>query len=109
MTMTMTVPTDSYLGVSLRKGWDGDMAVLVHQDPSLSLPLPALHGVATDLQARAWADALGVACLGGQRRVPPRRRGNPLIRRTSRRTARRRHVLQTAPARIRGLEMCVPG
>ena len=108
MTMTMTVPNDSYLGVALRRGWDGDAPVLVHRDASLSLPLPGLYGVPADRQAEAWADELGVPCLVETRRAAPRRLGNPLNGRQARKTARRRYARPAEARRVEGAELCAP-
>ncbi len=109
MTMTMTVPTDHYLGVAMRKGWDGQAPVLVHEDPSLSLPLPTLYGVPLDAQAEAWAEALGLVCLAARRRPSPRRTGSPLTRRCARKTGRRRYVRPQETKPVAGLELCAPG
>lgn len=109
MTMSLTEPMDRYLGVALRRDWSGEVSVLVHANPAMSLPLPPLDEVDPAHQADAWAMLLGVASLDPARPAP-RRTGNPLNHRRAAKTRRRRQTPlgAMAPAAPAAREIIAP-
>jgi stringent starvation protein B len=82
MRMAVNVRVSDFLGVAMRETGDGQMLVLVHRDPSLSIPLC----VSTDSDEIAsawqmWSDIFSLPQLHDTSREPaPRRRRRNAIR-----------------------------
>src|SRR5260370_39769631 len=82
MRMAVNVRYSDFLGVAMRETGDGQMLVLVHRDPSLSIPLC----VSTEREEIAsawqmWSDIFSLPQLHDTSREPaPRRRRRNAIR-----------------------------
>jgi hypothetical protein len=82
MRMAINVRVSDFLGIAMRENSDGQMLVLVHRDPSLSIPLC----VSTDSEEIAsawqmWSDIFSLPQLHDTSREPaPRRRRRNAIR-----------------------------
>ena len=82
MRMAVSVRVSDFLGVALRGGKDGEMLVLKHRDPSLSIPLcvsPDRDEIAAAWQI--WSEVFALPQLPDDARLPaPRRRRRNAIR-----------------------------
>lgn len=82
MQMAVNVRVSDFLGVALRANSDAQTLILVHRDPSLSVPL--LVGADADETAEAWATWSEIFALPqldeGKREPAPRRRRSNAIR-----------------------------
>ena len=82
MRMALNIRVSDFLGVAMREGRDGQRLVLVHRDPSLSIPLCV--GANSDEIASAWqmwSDIFALPQLHDTSREPaPRRRRRNAIR-----------------------------
>jgi hypothetical protein len=82
MRMAVNIRVCDFLGIAMRTNGDGQMLVLVHRDPSLSIPL----GVSADSDEIAsawpmWSDIFSLPQLHDTSREPaPRRRRRNAIR-----------------------------
>jgi hypothetical protein len=82
MRMAINVRVSDFLGIAMRENSDGQMLVLVHRDPSLSIPLC----VSTEREEIAsawqmWSDIFSLPQLQDKSREPaPRRRRRNAIR-----------------------------
>jgi hypothetical protein len=82
MRMAINVRVSDFLGIAAREHFDGQALVLVHRDPSLSIPLC----VSTDAQEIAsawqlWSELFALPQLQDTSRAPaPRRRRRNAIR-----------------------------
>jgi hypothetical protein len=85
MRMAINVRVTDFLGVALRASTDAQMLVLVHRDPSLSVPL--LESTDADELANAWAvwsEVFALPQLDEGRRAPAQRRRRHNVIRTRR-------------------------
>jgi hypothetical protein len=82
MRMAVNIRVSDFLGVAMRANGDGQMLVLVHRDPSLSIPLCV--SADSDEIASAWpmwSDIFALPQLQDSARQPaPRRRRRNAIR-----------------------------
>lgn len=93
MQMAINVRVSDFTGVALRGNDEAQTLVLVHRDPSLSIPL--LVGAAADEIAQAWAIwselfALPQLDEGARKPAPRRRRANAIRARRPKFLMRRR-------------------
>jgi hypothetical protein len=102
MQMAVSVRVSDFLGVALRGIDDGQMLVLAHRDPSLTIPLfisPDSCEIASAWQM--WSDIFALPQLPQDRRLEPaprRRRHNAIRARRPKFLVRRRggHLLNPA-------------
>jgi uncharacterized protein DUF6101 len=85
MRMAINVRVNDFLGIAVRETDDGQMLVLVHRDPSISIPLlVSIDGEEIEQASRAWSEIFALPHLNedaGQRREPaPRRRRHNVIK-----------------------------
>ena len=82
MRMAVNVRVSDFLGVAMRANGDGQMLVLVHRDPSLSVPLcVSADGEETASAWQLWCDIFSLPQLHDTSREPaPRRRRRNAIR-----------------------------
>ena len=82
MRMAINVRVSDFLGIAMRENGDGQMLVLLHRDPSLSIPLcvsPDGEEIASAWQM--WSDIFSLPQLHDTSREPaPRRRRRNAIR-----------------------------
>jgi hypothetical protein len=82
MQMAVKIRVSDFSGIALRAADDAQLLVLVHRDPSLSVPL--LHSTDAEEIGRAWAIWSEIFALPrldeGARRPAPRRRRHNAIR-----------------------------
>lgn len=93
MRMAINVRVADFTGVALRGGDEAQTLVLVHRDPSLSVPL--LVGADADEIAQAWAIWSEIFALpqldeGARKPAPRRRRANAIRARRPKFLMRRR-------------------
>ena len=105
MRMAVNVRVSDFLGIALRAGSEAQILVLVHRDPSLSVPLLASEDA--DEIANAWARWSEIFALPqldeGAREPAPRRRRHNIIRtRRSKFLMRRRTGVAREPSVHRG-------
>jgi hypothetical protein len=94
MRMAVNVRVRDFLGIGLRGIDDAQMLVLVHRDPSLTIPL----GISSDMEEIAaarqmWGDVFGLPLLSDNEAhepAPRRRRRNAIRARRPRFLVRRR-------------------
>jgi hypothetical protein len=82
MRMAVNVRVSDFLGVAMRANGDGQMLVLVHRDPSLSIPL-CVSADRDEIAAawQMWSDIFALPQLQDTTREPaPRRRRRNAIR-----------------------------
>ena len=85
MRMALNVRVSDFLGVALRAGADAQILVLVHRDPSLSVPLLASEDADEIANAWAsWSEIFALPQLDEGAREPARRRRRHNIIRTRR-------------------------
>jgi hypothetical protein len=85
MQMSVKLRVSDFLGIGLRSVRDGEMLVLVHRDPSLSIPLCTT----TDPEELAaawqlWSDVFALPMLEDSSREPTQRRRRRNVIRTRR-------------------------
>jgi hypothetical protein len=82
MRMAINVRVSDFLGVAMRTNGDGQMLVLVHRDPSLSIPLCVSADSEEIASAwQTWSDIFSLPQLQDTSREPaPRRRGRNATR-----------------------------
>jgi hypothetical protein len=85
MRMSVKLRVSDFLGIGLRSVRDGEMLVLVHRDPSLSIPLC----ITTDMDELAaawqlWSDVFALPMLEDSSREPAQRRRRRNVIRTRR-------------------------
>jgi hypothetical protein len=82
MRMAVNVRVCDFLGIAMRKNSDGQMLVLVHRDPSLSIPLCVSNDSEEITSAwQMWSDIFSLPQLHDATREPaPRRRRRNAIR-----------------------------
>ncbi|MDE2376203.1 DUF6101 family protein [Bradyrhizobium sp.] len=82
MRMAVNVRVSDFSGIALRAGSDAQTLVLVHRDPSLSVPLLVSADDAEIAQAWAeWSELFALPQIDEGRRAPaPRRRRSNAIR-----------------------------
>ncbi len=93
MRMAINVRVSEFLGIAMRQTDDARMLVLMHRDPSLSIPLCELPNIdAIDETWRLWSDTFALPQLTDDTRepAPRRRRRNAVQTRRPRFLARRR-------------------
>ncbi|MCO5130711.1 MAG: DUF6101 family protein [Xanthobacteraceae bacterium] len=93
MRMAINVRMRDFLGVAIRDDGDTQTLVLLHRDPSLSVPLCEIDDpAAIDDTWRTWSDIFALPQLVEIRRQPSprRRRRNAVAKRRPRFLARRR-------------------
>jgi hypothetical protein len=103
MNMALRLRVSDFLGVAVRRVRDGRMLVLVHRDPSLSIPLCITADddeIATAWQM--WSDIFALPMLRDAARepAPRRRRRNAIRTRRPKFLVRRRSGDLLEPARI---------
>lgn len=76
MRMAINVRVSDFLGIAIRQSDDARMLVLMHRDPSLSIPLCELSNTDTiDETWQLWSDTFALPQLDDDTREPsPRRR-----------------------------------
>jgi hypothetical protein len=82
MRMAVNVRVSDFLGVALRDSDDGEMLVLKHRDPSLTIPL-CVSADSDEIAAawQMWSDIFALPQLRDEARLPaPRRRRRNAIR-----------------------------
>jgi hypothetical protein len=82
MRMALRLCVSDFLGIALRDIKDGQMLVLAHRDPSLTIPL-CISADADEIAAAAqlWSDIFALPQLRDTAREPaPRRRRRNVIR-----------------------------
>src|SRR5947199_4569417 len=82
MRMAINVRVRDFLGIALRANGDGQQLVLVHRDPSLSIPL-CISADGEELASawQTWSDIFALPQLADTSRDPaPRRRRRNAIR-----------------------------
>jgi len=82
MRMAINVRVNEFLGVALREADDASMLVLLHRDPSLTVPL-CVSSDAAEIETawRMWSDIFALPQLQDNAREPtPRRRRRNAIR-----------------------------
>jgi hypothetical protein len=85
MQMSVKLRVSDFLGIALRGAKDGEMLVLAHRDPSLSIPLCVTTD--TDELAAAWqlwSDVFALPMLQDSAREPAQRRRRRNVIRTRR-------------------------
>lgn len=85
MQMSVKLRVSDFLGIALRSAADGDMLMLVHRDPSLSVPLCVTSDpdeLATAWQM--WSDVFALPMLEDNSREPAQRRRRRNVIRTRR-------------------------
>jgi hypothetical protein len=82
MRMAINVRVSDFLGVAMRENSDGQMLVLVHRDPSLSIPLcVSADGEEIASAWQLWSEIFSLPQLHDTSREPaPRRRRRNAIR-----------------------------
>jgi hypothetical protein len=101
MRMAVNVRISDFLGVALRGSDDAQMLVLLHRDPSLTIPL-CVSADRDEIAAawQVWSDIFALPQLQDDRREPaPRRRRHNVIRKRRPRFLMRRrtgHLLNDA-------------
>jgi Family of unknown function (DUF6101) len=82
MRMAVNVRVCDFLGIAMRADGDGQMLVLVHRDPSLSIPLcVSADGEEIASAWTMWSDIFALPQLQDTKREPaPRRRRRNAIR-----------------------------
>ena len=82
MRMAINVRVSDFLGIAMRENSDGQMLVLVHRDPSLSIPLcVSADGEEIASAWQMWSDIFSLPQLHDTSREPaPRRRRRNAIR-----------------------------
>ena len=82
MRMAINVRVSDFLGVAMRETGDGQMLVLVHRDPSLSIPLcVSIDSEEIASAWQMWSDIFALPQLHDTSREPaPRRRRRNAIR-----------------------------
>ena len=82
MRMAINVRVSDFLGIATRDHSDGQLLVLVHRDPSLSIPLSVSADAAEIASAwQQWSDVFALPQLQDTSRDPaPRRRRRNAIR-----------------------------
>ena len=82
MRMAINVRVSDFLGIAMRENSDGQMLVLVHRDPSLSIPLCVSTEREEIVSAwQMWSDIFSLPQLQDTSREPaPRRRRRNAIR-----------------------------
>ena len=85
MQMSVKLRVSDFLGIALRSVKDGEMLMLVHRDPSLSIPLC----ITTDTDELAiawqmWSDVFALPMLENSEREPAQRRRRRNVIRTRR-------------------------
>jgi Family of unknown function (DUF6101) len=82
MRMAINVRVSDFLGIALRERSDGRQLVLVHRDPSLSIPLcVSVEGEELAAAWQSWSDIFSLPQLADTSRDPaPRRRRRNAIR-----------------------------
>ncbi len=101
MRMAVNVRVSDFLGIALRETEETQMLVLVHRDPSLSIPLSVSSDHDEIVRAWAtWSETFGLPQLEDTKReaAPRRRRRNAIRSRRPRFLMRRRvgHLLNPA-------------
>ena len=101
MRMAINVRVSDFLGVALRKADDAHALVLVHRDPSLSIPLCEMSDPETiDEVWQSWSETFALPQLADDTREPAarRRRHNAIRSRRPKFLVRRRagHLLNDA-------------
>ncbi len=101
--MAINVSVSDFRGLALRRMHDGDMLVLAHRDPSLTIPLCVSSDrdeIATASQA--WSEIFSLPQLDESRRepAPRRRRRNAVRARRPKFLVRRRLGCQFYPVRV---------
>ena len=82
MRMAINVRVSDFLGIAMRETGDGQMLVLVHRDPSLSIPL-CVDANSEEIASawQIWSDIFALPQLHDTSREPaPRRRRRNAIR-----------------------------
>lgn len=93
MRMAINVRTRDFLGVAIRDRGETQMLILMHRDPSLSVPLCEIDDpAAIDDTWRTWSELFALPQLVEIQRqpAPRRRRRNAVAKRRPRFLARRR-------------------
>jgi len=93
MRMAINVRVSDFLGIAMRQADDTRMLVLMHRDPSLSIPLCEISNPETiDETWQLWSDTFALPQLGDATRepAPRRRRHNTVNHRRPRFLVRRR-------------------
>ena len=82
MRMAINVHVRDFLGIAIRDGRDSQMLVLMHRDPSLSIPLCEISDPeAIDATWQLWSDTFALPQLVDLMRAPtPRRRRHNAVR-----------------------------
>jgi hypothetical protein len=82
MRMAVNIRVCDFLGIAMRENSDGQMLVLVHRDPSLSIPLcVSADGEEIASAWQMWSDIFALPQLhDGTREPAPRRRRRNAIR-----------------------------
>ena len=94
MRMALKLRVSDFLGIALRSIDDGQMLVLAHRDPSLTIPL-CLTSDGDEITAawQTWSDIFALPMLQDKARAPaPRRRRRNVIRTRRPRFLLRRRV-----------------
>src|SRR4051794_24031539 len=106
MRMAINVRVSDFLGIALRERSDGRQLVLVHRDPSLSIPLcVSVEGEELAAAWQSWSDIFSLPQLADTSRdpAPRRRRRNAIRARRPKFLVRRRAGgLLNAPGDYRG-------
>ena len=82
MRMAINVHVRDFLGIAIRDGRDSQMLVLMHRNPSLSIPLCEISDPeAIDATWQLWSDTFALPQLVDLMRAPtPRRRRHNAVR-----------------------------
>jgi Family of unknown function (DUF6101) len=103
MRMAVNVRVSDFLGIAMRENSDGQMLVLVHRDPSLSIPLcVSADGEEIASAWQMWSDIFALPQLPEDKRepAPRRRRCNAIRARRPKFLVRRRAGSLVNPANI---------
>lgn len=82
MRMAINVRVSDFLGIAIRDAGEASLLMLVHRDPSLSVPLCEINDPeAINETWQMWSDALALPRLSDDARAPaPRRRRHNAVR-----------------------------